>query len=103
MRRPSARMVERAMSPIMKRQHLLIYAVAAAVLLIGVTTFGSSGSLFAVAFLLLCPLMMIFMMGGMHGGSGHDGDADARRHTDHSTASRASMRDNDPPAEGFAG
>jgi uncharacterized membrane protein len=62
----------------MKRQHMLFYVGAAAVLLIGGAAFGfSTATLFAFVFLLLCPLMMFFMMSGMHdGGNGHD-DADA--------------------------
>ena len=57
----------------MRRQHLLIYGIAAAVLVIGMAALGGSPStLFAAAFLVLCPLMMIFMMAGMHGGGlGH--------------------------------
>ena len=55
----------------MKRQFVLMYAVAAVGVLVAVATFGSTGSWFGVAFLLLCPLMMMFMMGGMHGGEQH--------------------------------
>ena len=63
----------------MKRQHMLFYVGAAAVLVIGGAAFGFSTSvLFALVFLLLCPLMMIFMMSGMHdGGNGHGGHDDA--------------------------
>ncbi|RBY98099.1 hypothetical protein DQ237_00730 [Blastococcus sp. TF02-8] len=62
----------------MKRQHLVLYGAAAAVLVIGAAAFGvAPGTLFALAFLVLCPAMMIFMMGGMRGGSmGHGGDDD---------------------------
>ena len=62
----------------MKRQHLVLYVAAATVLVIALAVFGVSGStLFAGAFLLLCPLMMMFMMGGMHGGGMGPGADDA--------------------------
>ena len=62
----------------MRRQHLVFLAIAAAVLLIGVAVFdASSGWLFAAAFLVLCPLMMLMMMGGMHRG-GHGGEGQRR-------------------------
>lgn len=77
----------------MKRQHLWIYAAAAVAILVGVAAFGSSGYVFAAVFLLLCPMMMMFMMGGMHGSGGHglEGPASA----DHGTATTASGRDVD--------
>ena len=89
----------------MKRQHMLFYVGAAAVL-IGGAAFGFSTSvLFALVFLLLCPLMMIFMMNGMHdGGNGHDGrgDADAapQQHP-HSHPGRPA-RDDEPSAGGWS-
>ena len=86
----------------MKRQHLLIYAVAAAALLIGVAVFGSSGYVFSAAFLLLCPLMMIFMMGGMHGSGGHgsSGENAAEQHSGHGTPSGGTERQPEPPTGG---
>lgn len=56
---------------VMKR-HLPFYVLAAAVLLVGAIAFGvPTSSLWIGGFVVLCPLMMIFMMGGMH--SGDDG------------------------------
>lgn len=87
----------------MKRQHLLIYAVAAAALLIGVAVFGSSGYVFSAAFLLLCPLMMIFMMGSMHGSDhGSSGENAADKHYGHDTASGGPERQPDPPMGGWS-
>lgn len=64
----------------MKRQHMVFFGIAAAVLVVTVTALGiSPPTLFVVAFLVLCPLMMLFMMGGMHGGMG-DGE---QRHDEH--------------------
>ncbi|MFC4950960.1 DUF2933 domain-containing protein [Pseudonocardia sp. GCM10023141] len=56
------------------KRHLPFYVLAAAILLVGVIAFGvPTSSLWIVGFVVLCPLMMIFMMGGMHGGDGHSG------------------------------
>jgi len=52
------------------RRHLPFYVLAAAVLLVGAIAFGvPTSSLWIVGFVVLCPVMMIFMMGGMHGGN----------------------------------
>jgi hypothetical protein len=55
----------------MRRQPYGLYAIALAILVVGLVALGVPAStlLFAVA-VLACPLMMIFMHGG-HGG-GHD-------------------------------
>ncbi len=54
----------------MKRQ-LPFYVFAAAILLVGAIMLGvPTSSLWIVGLVVLCPLMMIFMMGGMHGGDG---------------------------------
>ena len=54
------------------KNHLPVYVLAAAILLVGVIGFGVPASgLSIVGFVVLCPLMMIFMLGGMHGGDGH--------------------------------
>jgi len=50
------------------KRHLPIYVLAAAVVLVGAVAFGVPTSGLWLGFVVLCPLMMIFMMGGMHGG-----------------------------------
>jgi hypothetical protein len=69
-----------------KSQHLALYVLAAAILGVGVMAFGvRASSLWGLAFVVACPLMMIFMRRGMHGGDGNDigrssrdGERDAR-------------------------
>ena len=66
----------------MKRQHLGLYAIALAILIVGLAFAGVPLNTMLFALLVLaCPLMMMFMMGG-HGGHGgsdeHDRD---HRHT----------------------
>lgn len=57
----------------MKSQHLSLYVLAAAILGVGVMAFGvRASSLWGLAFVVACPLMMIFIMRGMHGGDGND-------------------------------
>ena len=75
----------------MRHRHLLIYGIVAAMLVIGVAAFGASPStLFAAGFLVLCPLMMIFMMAGMHGGGlghgEHDSGGSPNEHLDRSAS-----------------
>lgn len=54
----------------MRRQHLPLYAIALAVLVIGALAVGVPASSLAIGLLVLaCPLMMLFMHAG-HGG--HD-------------------------------
>jgi Protein of unknown function (DUF2933) len=65
----------------MTREHMPIYAVASAILVVGLAAAGVSlGAILVSLAVLACPLMMIFMMGGLHGGHGgghgrHDGAA----------------------------
>jgi hypothetical protein len=57
----------------MKRQQWGFYAIALAVLIVGLVWAGVPVSTLLVAVLVLaCPLMMLFMMGG-HGGRGRGG------------------------------
>lgn len=59
----------------MKRQHMQIAAVAAILVVIGLLFAGVSAStLFLLAIVLACPLMMLFMHGGHggHGGGDHE-------------------------------
>ncbi|MFD8496069.1 DUF2933 domain-containing protein [Amycolatopsis sp. NPDC059657] len=59
----------------MKRQNLPLYAIALAILIVGLTFAGVPVQTILVGLLALaCPLMMLFMMGG------HD---DSDRHSDH--------------------
>ncbi|RZU53205.1 DUF2933 family protein [Krasilnikovia cinnamomea] len=57
----------------MKRQSWGLYAIALAILVVGLVAFGvPAQTLLLAALVLTCPLMMIFMMSGMHGGHGGD-------------------------------
>ena len=60
----------------MKREQLPLYAIALAVLVVGLAFTGVPlGTVLVLPMILLCPLMMIFMMRGMdHGGTSHDRD-----------------------------
>ena len=55
----------------MTREQLPLYALALAVLIVGLVMAGvPEGTLVVIPFVLACPLMMFFMMRGMdHGGS----------------------------------
>lgn len=73
----------------MKRQHLPLYALAAAIVVVGLAFTGVpiSSLLIIGLVILVCPLMMMFMMGGMHGGhgggSGRDNSGSDDRDHDH--------------------
>jgi hypothetical protein len=79
----------------MKRQPWGLYAIALAILVVGFVALGVPAStLLFAALVLACPLMMMFMVGGMHGG--HDGARqdrelmrpDSDRHDHESTPGR---------------
>ncbi|WP_454850081.1 DUF2933 domain-containing protein [Promicromonospora soli] len=73
----------------MKRQQWGLYAVALAILIVGLVAVGVPVSTLLIASLILvCPLMMIFMMRGTHGNDSHGGHGehhmplgDAEHHT----------------------
>ncbi|MFC4943309.1 DUF2933 domain-containing protein [Pseudonocardia sp. GCM10023141] len=51
-----------------------LYVIVAAIHFVAAIALSvPTSSLWIVGFVVLCPLMMIFMMGGMHGGVGHGG------------------------------
>jgi len=59
----------------MRSNRLPIYALAAAILIVGLVALGMPvGMVFILAILVACPLMMFFMMRGMHGGGTHGGN-----------------------------
>jgi|SoiMethySBSTD1v2_1073268.scaffolds.fasta_scaffold193182_4 DUF2933 family protein len=60
----------------MKREHLPLYAIAPAILIVGLAFAGVPVQTILFGLLVLaCPLMMLFMMGGHGGPGGHGGDA----------------------------
>ena len=59
----------------MKIQNLGLYVLAAAILVLAAMILDvQASSIWALVLVAACPLMMIFMMRGMHGG-GNDDDA----------------------------
>jgi hypothetical protein len=55
---------------VMRRQPWGRYAVALAILAVGLVALGvPTSTLLVGAFVLACPLMMMLMMGGMHSGN----------------------------------
>jgi hypothetical protein len=66
----------------MKRQHLGLYAIALAILIVGLAFAGVPVQTMLFGLLVLaCPLMMMFMM------RGHGGGSEQRKH-DHDTTGR---------------
>ncbi|MCH9702225.1 MAG: DUF2933 domain-containing protein [Actinomycetia bacterium] len=58
----------------MKRQDYGLYAIALAILVVGLAFVGVPAQMLVLGLVILvCPLMMMFMMGGHSGGHGHDG------------------------------
>lgn len=77
----------------MKSQHLPLYAIALAILVVGLAF--ASVSVPTILFSLLalaCPLMMMFMMGGGHGGDGGGPDEHADGAGDHRHGPTAGQR-----------
>jgi hypothetical protein len=73
----------------MRREQLPLYAIALAVLVVGLAFAGVPVStLLVLPLILVCPLMMIFMMRGMdHEGPRHDQRSDHEDLDDHHDAS----------------
>jgi hypothetical protein len=66
----------------MKRQPWGLYAIALAILVVGLVALGVPAStLLFAGLVLVCPLMMMFMMHGMHGGHSGHGHTDNHDHT----------------------
>jgi hypothetical protein len=67
-----------------------LFALAIAIAVVGALWLGVSAStIAALGVVLVCPLMMMVMMRGMHGGGqGHGPDADERRGSDDQTPVR---------------
>ncbi|MFD0374972.1 DUF2933 domain-containing protein [Streptomyces sp. NPDC127112] len=64
-----------------------LYAIAAAIAFVGALALGVPlGTLAWLALVAACPLMMFFMMRGMHDSQGHDGHDSTDKH-DHPTGS----------------
>jgi hypothetical protein len=67
----------------MKRQQWGLYAVALAILVVGLVWAGMPASTLVFAGLILvCPLMMLVMMRGMHGESDSSRDTTHEDHSD---------------------
>ncbi|KQV63396.1 hypothetical protein ASC64_17560 [Nocardioides sp. Root122] len=65
-----------------RNPNLGLYAVAAAIALVGALWFGvPAGTLAFVGIALICPLMMMLMMGGMMGGM-HGNGTGTQSHDD---------------------
>ena len=64
----------------MKNRNYGLYAIAAAIAVVGALALGVPiSTLGFLAIVLVCPLMMLFMMRGMHGGEGHNATGDDER------------------------
>ena len=74
----------------MKTRNVAQYAIALAILIVGLVFAGVSAStLFVAVLVLACPLMMLVMMSGMH--SGH-GSGDSHRQVDEPAERRQSPK-----------
>ncbi|MEU0681342.1 MULTISPECIES: DUF2933 domain-containing protein [Streptomyces] len=79
----------------MRREQLPLYAIALAIGIVGLVALGVPvGTLALLLVFLACPLMMVFMMRGMHGGDMHGGHGPSNRDDDTSRPDR--MRKHDP-------
>ena len=72
----------------MKQNQWGLYAIAVAIAVVGALALGVPvGTLAILGVALACPLMMFFMMRGMHGQGGHDEESH-RHDDDHSGSGR---------------
>lgn len=72
----------------MRRQHLGWYAIALAIVIVGLGFAGVPLTTTLLGLLVLaCPLMMMFMMGGHGGHGGHSGSDE--QHHDHRGSGRS--------------
>ena len=71
-------------TPMARNPNLGLYAVAAAIAVVGALWVGvPAGTLAVIAIALVCPVMMMLMMGGMmHGMHGGDGATQSGDHAD---------------------
>ncbi|MFF5233610.1 hypothetical protein [Dactylosporangium sp. NPDC000521] len=80
----------------MKRQPWGLYAIAAAIGIVGAVAFGVPAHVLLFAVLALaCPMMMLLMMGGMHdgrGGQGQTGEHGGSAVEDHDQTPTASRQ-----------
>jgi hypothetical protein len=68
----------------MNKRNYGLYAVAVAIAVVGALALGVPvGTLGFLAVVLVCPLMMLFMMRGMHGGHGQNPTGEDDRTTPH--------------------
>ncbi|WP_439939261.1 DUF2933 domain-containing protein [Nocardia sp. N13] len=64
-----------------RNPNLGMYAIAAAIAIVGALWVGvPAGTLAVVGIALLCPLMMMLMMGGMHGMHGNGAGSTGQPH-----------------------
>ena len=65
----------------MKRQHMMWYVAALIAAVLVALGFGASASTVLLALVVLaCPVMMMFMMGNMHGGGPRNGTGEDDSH-----------------------
>jgi hypothetical protein len=78
----------------MKNRNFGLYAVALAIVVVGALWAGLPvGTLATFGLILVCPLMMFFMMRGMHGGQDSHGSQDGQGHQDDDSAGRPGAHD----------
>lgn len=68
----------------MKPDHMMLYAVALSALVLGLALAGVSADTLLIGLIVLaCPLMMLLMMGGPHGGHSAGGQHDHEQEHEH--------------------
>lgn len=80
------------------KRYLPFYILGAAILAVAVVSFGLPvSSLWILGLVVLCPLIMMVMMGGMNGGGGHSGHGGTSGHSGtsgHAGADRPDVQGN---------